>query len=74
MHGIDGLKNGSPLGLEPKGDGISGASGFTTGPGNATPAVTPAEAPKKVTPGTGPTGANNTPVEKAKTEQKGSSK
>ena len=58
MHGIDGLKNGSPLGLEPKGDGISGASGFTTGPGNVTPAVTPAEAPKKATPGTGPTGAN----------------
>ena len=38
MRGIDGLKNGSPLGLEPKGEGISGASGFTTGSGNNTPA------------------------------------
>ena len=45
MRGIDGLKNGSPLGIEPKGEGISGASGFSTG-GSMTPAATP-EAPKK---------------------------
>jgi pilus assembly protein CpaC len=45
MRGMDGLKNGSPLGLEPKGEGISGASGFGTG-GTTTPAATP-EAPKK---------------------------
>ena len=31
MKGIDGLKNGSPLGIEPKGDGITGKSGFSTG-------------------------------------------
>ena len=54
MRSMDGLKNGSPLGLEPKGEGISGASGFSTGPGTATPTATPAakpaaspEAPKK---------------------------
>src|ERR1044072_9410464 len=47
MRGIDGLKNGSPLGIEPKGEGISGASGFSTG-GTMTPAATP-EAPKKST-------------------------
>ncbi len=46
MRGIDGLKNGSPLGIEPKGEGISGASGFSTGSGQQAPAATP-EAPKK---------------------------
>src|SRR5215204_3126177 len=61
MRGIDGLKNGSPLGIEPKGEGISGASGFSTGSGTAVPAAQP-EAPKKTaTPsGDGP----------AKTEEK----
>jgi pilus assembly protein CpaC len=44
MRSMDGLKNGSPLGLEPKGEGISGASGFGTG--TTVPAATP-EAPKK---------------------------
>jgi pilus assembly protein CpaC len=29
MRGVDGLKNGSPLGLEPKGEGINGRSGFS---------------------------------------------
>jgi len=48
MRTLDGLKNGSPLGLEPKGEGISGASGFGTG-GSQAPAATP-EAPKKVVP------------------------
>jgi len=28
---LDGLKNGSPLGLEPQGEGIKGASGYSTG-------------------------------------------
>lgn len=60
LRGIDGLKNGSPLGMEPKGDGISGASGFSTGSGNASPAVTPAAPPKKVISGTGPSGASTT--------------
>src|SRR5262245_53974728 len=40
LRNMDGLKNGSPLGMEPKGEGISGASGFSTG-GN-TPAATDA--------------------------------
>jgi pilus assembly protein CpaC len=31
MKGIDGLRNGSPLGVEPKGEGIEGKSGFSTG-------------------------------------------
>ena len=68
LRGIDGLKNGSPLGIEPKGEGISGTSGFSTGSGAAVPAVTPAvnkEAPKKApetpapkkTDSTAPTGA-----------------
>ena len=48
LRGIDGLKNGSPLGIEPKKEGISGASGFSTGSGTETPAATP-EAPKKTT-------------------------
>jgi len=48
MRTLDGLRNGSPLGLEPKGEGISGASGFGTG-GTQAPAATP-EAPKKIVP------------------------
>jgi pilus assembly protein CpaC len=44
MKGVDGLKGGSPLGVEPQGDGISGRSGFSNDTGGATtlPAVTPA--------------------------------
>ncbi|HEV2860797.1 MAG TPA: pilus assembly protein N-terminal domain-containing protein [Pyrinomonadaceae bacterium] len=34
MRGIDGLKTGSPLGVEPKGEGIQGDHGFSTGQGN----------------------------------------
>jgi pilus assembly protein CpaC len=59
LRGIDGLKNGSPLGIEPKGEGISGSSGFSTGSGDATPAVTPE--PKKVV------APAAKPVEKVKT-------
>jgi pilus assembly protein CpaC len=67
MRGIDGLKNGSPLGMEPKGEGISGASGFSTGSGTTAPAVngeTPKKAPEAPAPkpaekkeNTAPTGA-----------------
>ena len=46
MRGVEGLKNGSPLGIEPKGEGISGASGFSTGSGTTAPAVN-GETPKK---------------------------
>jgi pilus assembly protein CpaC len=55
MRGIDGLKKGSPLGVEPKGEGIEGQSGFSIGSGakqtvpNATPQPS-APAPKTTTP------------------------
>jgi pilus assembly protein CpaC len=56
MKGIDGLKTGSPLGLEPKGDGITGKSGFST---EAAPETTPAAeaTPKTVVPATTSVGA-----------------
>jgi len=31
MRGVDGLKSGSPLGVEPKGEGINGRSGYSIG-------------------------------------------
>ena len=34
MRGIDGLKKGSPLGLEPKGEPIQGKTGFSIGQSN----------------------------------------
>jgi len=42
MRGIDGLKGGSPLGVEPRGEGIQGATGHSI-PG-AGASVTPVEA------------------------------
>ncbi|MCM3901595.1 MAG: type II and III secretion system protein family protein [Pyrinomonadaceae bacterium] len=54
MRGMDGLKNGSPLGVEPKGAEIQGKTGFsTTGqPTEMVPSVTPktAEPEKAVEP------------------------
>jgi pilus assembly protein CpaC len=50
MRGVDGLKNGSPLGVEPKGEGIKGDHGFSTGDkssSTAPPVVKPEEQPKK---------------------------
>ena len=48
LRGIDGLKGNSPLGVEPKGEGISGQSGYkVSGQNDKTPAATPA-APAKV--------------------------
>jgi pilus assembly protein CpaC len=54
MRGLDGLKKGSPLGVEPKGEGINGPSGFSTGGATGTgtssvtaPAAQPATAPAK---------------------------
>ncbi|MDT7806890.1 MAG: pilus assembly protein CpaC [Acidobacteriota bacterium] len=50
MRGVDGLKNGSPLGVEPKGEGITGDHGFSTGDksSSAAPSVAKPEAqPKK---------------------------
>jgi len=50
MRGIDGLKNGSPLGVEPKGEGIQGQTGFSiTGQSvesQPAPAPQPAAEPK----------------------------
>ncbi|HEX8474752.1 MAG TPA: type II and III secretion system protein family protein [Pyrinomonadaceae bacterium] len=64
MRGVDGLKGSSPLGVEPKGEGINGDSGFSTGATTsssnkampvapATPA--PAAAPQRQTPKSVPT-------------------
>ena len=41
MRGIDGLKKGSPLGLEPKTEGIQGPTGFSITGENTAPAATP---------------------------------
>ena len=71
MRSMDGLKNGSPLGMEPKGEGISGASGFSTGSATdapaATPAAAPAEAPKKTTTPTTPSGNGAVKADEKKT-------
>ena len=48
MKGVDGLKTGSPLGLEPKGEEIQGRSGFSVTGQNS--AEKPAEAPKPAEP------------------------
>jgi pilus assembly protein CpaC len=64
MRGIDGLKQGSPLGVEPKGEGIQGQTGHSISgaPAAATPAeqkpadtnkTNSTEAPKTTTSGTG---------------------
>jgi pilus assembly protein CpaC len=59
LHGVDGLKKGSPLGVEPKGNGITGKSGFSTGEVTPVgPTATPAtEAAPKSTPPATTTGA-----------------
>lgn len=51
MRGIDGLKGNSPLGLEPKGEGIEGQSGYKVSGQSETPAAAPAkvEEPKTKT-------------------------
>src|SRR6266536_3054256 len=48
LRGIDGLKTGSPLGVEPKDGGITGKSGFSTG--SAAPADTTTPTPVKAEP------------------------
>lgn len=56
MRGIDGLKNGSPLGVEQKGEGIQGRTGYSISGQSTenTPAATPkpSEAPKASEPKT----------------------
>ncbi|HEU4871007.1 MAG TPA: type II and III secretion system protein family protein, partial [Pyrinomonadaceae bacterium] len=49
MRGIDGLKGSSPLGVEPKGEGVQGQTGYkVSGQNEATPVAAPAPAPAKV--------------------------
>jgi pilus assembly protein CpaC len=50
MRGVDGLKNGSPLGLEPKGEEIQGRTGFSVTGQNTdlTPAGSKTPGPAKV--------------------------
>ena len=53
MKNVDDLRNGSPLGVEPKDGGVSGITGFSTSPataadGTATPAMQ--KAPASTTP------------------------
>jgi pilus assembly protein CpaC len=51
MRGIDGLKGSSPLGVEPKGEGVQGQTGYkVSGQNETTPVATPAPAaaPAKV--------------------------
>jgi len=62
MRGIDGLKTGSPLGLEPKGEGIEGESGYKIS-GQKTDAA-PAAAPQ-----TQPAPNGSEPKSTIKTEQ-----
>jgi hypothetical protein len=74
MRGIDGLKGSSPLGVEPKGEGVSGETGYKiSGQKESTPVAAPAkvEEPKARTvdtatqsAGTGAVGAvrNNQPA------------
>jgi pilus assembly protein CpaC len=51
MRGIDGLKNGSPLGVEPKGEGITGKTGFSiANPGASSEGAAPVTAPKAAEP------------------------
>ncbi len=48
MRGIDGLKGNSPLGVEPKGEGITGQTGYkVSGQNGETPATTTPAAPAK---------------------------
>ena len=60
---LDGLKNGSPLGVEPKGEGIQGQSGYsTTGAAQNSPSVVPQPVEKMPKPATSPAlpATNNT--------------
>ncbi|HKS29444.1 MAG TPA: type II and III secretion system protein family protein [Pyrinomonadaceae bacterium] len=59
MRGLDGIKGSSPLGVEPKGEGIQGSSGFSTGDSTkqqpSQPAAKPqppASQPRTTTPAT----------------------
>jgi pilus assembly protein CpaC len=50
IRGVDGLKNGSPLGVEPKGEGIQGQSGYSIKGANTSVPAAPNAPAKEVTP------------------------
>jgi pilus assembly protein CpaC len=50
FRGVDGLKNGSPLGVEPKGEGIQGDHGFSTGDKSTSKTAAPAAAQPEAQP------------------------
>ena len=64
MRGVDGLKNGSPLGIEPKSEEIQGRTGFSVTGQNTeqTPDVAPkpAEPVKTVEPAVDPKAKSGT--------------
>ncbi|MCA1558240.1 MAG: secretion system protein, partial [Acidobacteria bacterium] len=68
MRGLDGIKGSSPLGVEPKGEGIQGTSGFSTGDSSKqekeqpVKPQTPAAQPKSTAPVIVPASAPATPA------------
>jgi hypothetical protein len=49
MRGMDGLKKESPLGVEPKGEGIEGDHGYSTGDKSSSTAAPAATTPNATT-------------------------
>jgi len=70
MRGVDGLKNGSPLGVEPKGEGIQGEHGFSTGSGSTSDATAPATHAAPATNGAAPAATPAATPAPAKTDAK----
>ena len=65
LKGVDDMKNGSPLGVEPKNGGISGVSGFSTGSSTTTEeTAAPATQKAPATPSSTPNGNNGENGEK----------
>ncbi len=69
LKGVEGLKNGSPLGLEPKDGGIVGKSGFSTDAGTSAAENPTNEAPKTTAPAT-TTGASGSENKNNQTDEK----
>ena len=70
LRGIDGLKTGSPLGVEPKGEGINGVSGFSIGTGaaNATDAAKPAAEKSQAAPAASTAAQQPAPAKETKAD------
>jgi len=61
LRGIDGLKGSSPLGVEPKGEGVQGQTGYKiSGQNEQTPAAAPAKVEEPKTKTAGPTTQSST--------------